>query len=385
MSANTTIEWCDHTFNPWEGCTKVSPGCDNCFAEARNRRFGKGVAINWGPGALRRRTGDENWKLAKRWNSASESGWFMECVHCGWRGLSNLSHDCGHCDKENTLIRARPRVFCGSLCDVFDNEVPAEWRQELFELIRATPHLDWLLLTKRIGNAKSMIEAALCNMDIGYAMDFTSWPFPRPFPNVWLGATFVSQSEYDRDIHKLLAVPAARRFLSIEPMLSPIKLTSKGVIPADDEGPIRFGYMVGPDDGKSVLYPTREEALHKSGLHWVICGGESGQHARPMHPNWARFLRDQCISAEVPFFFKQWGSWIEAHSDKPTELVHLDSEAGLAKASECNGFISQAGDFVRSMKDACTDDPYRGMQRVGKKAAGRLLDGRLHNQFPEPT
>lgn len=325
MSENSKIEWCDHTFNPWEGCQKVGPGCDHCYAETRNARFAGGTAINWGPGAPRRRTSAANWNLPKRWNAQADA--FM------------AQHG------------RRQRVFCASLADVFDNAVDPQWRADLFELIRATPNLDWLLLTKRIGNAAAMIRAALAHMDIGYSVPFAAWPWP----NVWIGATVVNQAEADRDIPKLLAVPARVRFLSMEPLLEPVQLTNSGRIPADDEGPERIGYMVGADDGKSGLWPTREKALQTSGLHWVIVGGESGPGARPMHPAWVRSLRDQCRAAGVSFLFKQWGEW--APYDRG---------------------VNEGGSLETPFS---LDEP---IQKFGKKLSGRLLDSRTWDGVPTP-
>nr|WP_275921833.1 DUF5131 family protein [Burkholderia sola] len=184
MSENTKIEWCDHTFNPWEGCQKVGPGCDHCYAETRNARFGGGTAVNWGPGAPRRRTSAANWRKPLQWN---RDGTFY-AIH-----------------------GRRQRVFCASLADVFDNEVDLLWRRDLFRLIADTENLDWLLLTKRIGNVTTMLR------HIGVE---------RLPDNVRLGATIVNQAEADRDIPKLLAVPARVRFLSMEPLLGPVDLTS---------------------------------------------------------------------------------------------------------------------------------------------------------------
>lgn len=242
MAENSAIEWTDHTFNPWVGCTKVGPGCDHCYAEGWAKRGGKAAGVTWG--GERRRTSDANWRQPLKWNAQAQ--------------------------REGR----RYRVFCASLADVFDNQVPEDWRRDLFELIRATPHLDWLLLTKRIGNAAAMIQAALSNMDIGYSAPFAAWPWP----NVWLGATVVNQEEFDRDAPKLDATPAAVRFLSVEPMLGPI---------------VDSGWLWGTGG--------------RNGIDWVICGGESGPGARPMHPGWARSLRDQCAAAGVPFFMKQMG------------------------------------------------------------------------------
>jgi Protein of unknown function (DUF5131) len=133
MSENSKIEWTDHTFNPWEGCQKVGPGCDHCYAEARNARFSGGTAIDWGPGAPRRRTPPANWRKPLQWNAA-HAEFFAK-------------------------YGRRQRVFCASLADVFDDAVPDEWRIDLASMIVMTPNLDWLLLTKRIGNAASMLAA----------------------------------------------------------------------------------------------------------------------------------------------------------------------------------------------------------------------------------
>jgi protein gp37 len=167
------------------------------------------------------------------------------------------------------------RVFCASLADVFDNQVPAEWRRDLWLLISATPHLDWLLLTKRPQNITKMLPRMA-------SVPGLMWPWP----NVWLGTTVENQEEADRRIQHLLAVPAARRFLSCEPLLGPVDLRG-------------WLYHFGTERTGGVR--------PRSDLHWVICGGESGPGARPMHPDWARSLRDQCKAAGVAFFMKQMG------------------------------------------------------------------------------
>jgi protein gp37 len=242
MAENTKIEWCDHTFNPWTGCTKVSPGCDHCYAEGWAKRSG---AVKWGAGEPRRRTTEGNWKLPHKWNRQAKAD------------------------------GRRYRVFCASLADVFDNAVDPQWRADLFWLIEQTPHLDWLLLTKRIGNAHGMMRDAYA------AIDPTA-DFPLPRPNVWIGATIVNQEEADRDIDKLDATPAAVRFLSMEPLLGPV------------------------DIGFTRLWG----GMGRNGIDWVIVGGESGYGARPMNRAWAQSLRDQCARAGVPFLFKQWGEWM---------------------------------------------------------------------------
>lgn len=190
MGELSKIEWTDHTFNPCEGCQKVGPGCDHCYAETRNARYNSGQAVNWGPGTPRRRTSAANWRKPLAWNHAHEQFF----AQYGWR----------------------QRVFRASLADVFDNATPDAWRADLIDLIWKTPRLHWLLFTKRIGHAERMIARALELAGRGIN---TPWPWS----NVWIGAAVVNQ-EADRDIPKLLAVPAVKRFLSMEPLLGRVDL-----------------------------------------------------------------------------------------------------------------------------------------------------------------
>lgn len=367
MSANTKIEWCDHTFNPWEGCQHVGPGCDNCYAEARNARFGGGTAPNWGPGAPRRRTSAATWALPRRWNAQAEA--FA------------------------TQHGRRQRVFCASLADVFDNAVDMQWREDLFALISATPNLDWLLLTKRIGNVPAMVS-----LIPGWLPD-----------NVWLGATIVNQAEADRDIPKLLAVPARRRFLSMEPLLAPVDLSAHlappklpwlvSGTPLCNELPCQMGCA-----RKGPHYPgefgCRWSKVNTGDslptLDWVIVGGESGPNARPMHPEWARSLRDLCAAAGTPFLFKQWGEWHTraylAGTGEPVFRQFTSFQQWVNKASTwVQGGICldrhgrdlrNGGDLARA-RDA-DNFPVTIMHKVGKKSAGRLLDGRTWDGAPTP-
>ena len=355
MAERSNIEWCDATFNPWIGCTKVSPACDHCYAE-RDFDLRRHV-VQWGAGQARKRTGDDNWKKPGRWNKQR----FVTCG-CGFRGtIDELTTDAVHgCNLQ--FKPARRRVFCASLADVFDNEVPLQWRRDLFDMIAATPNLDWLLLTKRIGNAKTMMADAL-HLNPAAQAEGRIWPLP----NVWLGATICNQDEADRDIPKLLDVPAAVRFLSVEPMLGPIDLK---LMQYEDSNE-RDG------DGRIIANTRRR------GLHWVICGGESGPHARPMHPHWARDLRDQCEAAGVPFLFKQWGEWL------PRSACYHRFQNGRSLADEdpgatrwpCIRLNENGSDGRRLENEGGGCSAY--MQLVGKKAAGRILDGRTHDGFPE--
>ncbi|MBW7886333.1 MAG: phage Gp37/Gp68 family protein [Caldilineaceae bacterium] len=342
MSENSKIEWTDHTFNPWEGCQKVGPGCDHCYAEARNARFAGGTAINWGPDAPRRRTSASNWAKPRAWND--QAGVFM------------AKHG------------RRQRVFCASLADVFDNAVDPAWRADLFALIQATPALDWLLLTKRIGNVHSLLPEHI-----------TGGELPN---NVWLGATITSQAEADRDIPKLLSVPARVRFLSMEPLLGPVDLERPRPGPDLDQG-----------GGSKICQPW----LIQSGIDWVIVGGESGPGARPMHPDWARSLRDQCAAAGVPYLFKQWGEWLPGENEPHPEVKelngsprrvahHQDGRWGIT-STKVTGHNYVTWDEEGVMRPGKVDFcwPVRAWaERVGKKAAGRLLDGRTWDEFPAP-
>lgn len=363
MSDQTGIEWCDSTFNPWLGCTKISPACDHCYAEKLvDSRLHK---AKWGAGQPRVRTSAANWRKPLQWNARR----FMACGVCGWRGECEAELiGCRACASSDQMDDVRRRVFCASLADVFDNEVPIEWLADLLDLIRRTPNLDWLLLTKRIGNVqKRLLEAANTGSSedgltsskpddsFGHCVAYDWAQHRSPPPNVWLGATICNQAEADRDIPKLLATPARVRFLSIEPMLGAIDLS-------------KFT----PVDGD--WNPRAADVGAMLGLDWVIAGGESGPHARPSHPDWFRSLRDQCAAANVPFLFKQHGEWL-ATDFCDDDMAMLPSKRTV--------YVRPDGSFHDGSEGI---DFFGGDERetawVGKKAAGRLLDGIEHNGFP---
>ncbi|WP_020201357.1 phage Gp37/Gp68 family protein [Cupriavidus sp. WS] len=357
MSENSNIEWCDHTFSPWEGCQKVGPGCDHCYAERRNARFGGGTAPNWGPGAQRRRTSDANWRKPLRWNAAHAA---FAAVH-----------------------GRRQRVFFASLADIFDNEVPIEWFIDVLDLWRQTPNLDKLVLTKRIGNASKRLGDAFNTLmlrddcaDNPLVPWLATWIAGNPPADIWLGATVVNQAEADRDIPKLLRTPAKLRFLSLEPLLGPVNV---------------FSTITG-------------ELLHTSGndcspgaIDWIIAGGESGPEARYTLPDSFRSLRDQCAAAGVPYLFKRWGEWhTRARNITTGEAVFRTFESFWQWASKAATWIrggicvdryglqlKTVEDFTRARDDGRF--PVTVMHRVGTKAAGRLLDGVLHDAFPNPS
>lgn len=345
MSDKTNIEWCDSTWNPWEGCQKVGPGCDHCYAETRNARFGGGVAVNWGPGAPRRRTSAANWKKPLQWNAAHDQ-FFAEHGR-------------------------RQRVFCASLADVFDNAVDPAWRMDLFSLIAETPNLDWLLLTKRIGNAHAMLDVVIQELSHG----INNWS-DAPWPNVWIGATVVNQEEADRDIPKLLNTPAVVRFLSMEPLLGPVDLTA-AYLPCPSA---MDGLGMDPETGAYECCRRCDYTgiSNEMGIDWVIVGGESGHGARLMHPNWGRSLRDQCQVASVPFLYKQHGEWLPV-----CDYYSDDDHARDAALDRPYKLITRNG---AEWDEEFDGQPPLGtwiMHKVGKKAAGRLLDGREWNEFPE--
>lgn len=324
MAETSAIEWTHATFNPWIGCTKISAACDHCYAETLSKAR---LGVPWGAGQPRRRTSVQNWNLPLRW------------------------------DRKAAKEGRRMRVFCASLADVFDAEVSDEWRNDLFMLIDRTPHLDWLLLTKRPAVARKVMPA-------------------EPRPNVWLGTTVEDQKMAEARIPHLLATPAAVRFLSMEPLLGPVDLRPwlQGV-------------------------PTDADMTAFRRVDWVIAGGESGHGARPSHPDWFRAIRDECVATGVPFLFKQWGEWRPISEGEGDWYDPLYRPVRLAKDGEDQDAINES--YGRrcavpevifhndgSAHDLTDFDAFaagRGAMhtfRVGKKAAGRHLDGVLHDGYP---
>jgi protein gp37 len=278
---DTAIEWADHTFNIAEGCMKVSPGCAHCYAETRAKRFAHKV---WGPAA----TTPRNTRTAAYWREPLQ-----------WNALAAEQ-------------RGRARVFCSSLADVFeDHPTIDQERAKLWPLIRATPHLDWLLLTKRPERIFACLPE---DWGQGYA-------------NVWLGTSVESQ-EYDARIVALLQVPAVLHFLSLEPLLGPVSLRGPWRDLLDgwdtEEGCCRRGGEYCGDHGCTGSEPQQ---VPTRAIGWVIVGGESGPHARPMDEAWVRALRDECAATNTPFLLKQLGG----HPDKRGhEKALLDGVRHLA-------------------------------------------------------
>ena len=338
MAENSKIEWTHHTFNPWRGCTKVSDGCKHCYAETLSHRNPRTLAV-WGPRGTRVVAAEAYWRQPLQWNAAA--------VAAG----------------------ERHRVFCASLADVFEGPetMPVEaWPTvraalaRLLNLVRLTPHLDWLMLTKRPEN----VTRRLADVAMGLDLDATNetrawlrgWLGGEPPPNVWLGTSVEDQAAADERIPHLLQCPAAVRFLSCEPLIGAVDLTcirlTYDPLDSDDNPAILNAFTECVHHPETVMFKP-ETTARPSGINCVIVGGESGGKARLMHPDWARSLRDQCLMAGVPFFFKQWGEYLPPLQDG------APGEAQVLNAS---------------------DEPLR----VGKRAAGRLLDGRTWNDLPSP-
>lgn len=278
--AVTKIEWCDRVWNPVIGCSKISAGCANCYAQPMAGRL-KAMG-----------------NIAYR-DVVDGSG-----PRATWNGQIAMN--------ESTIdapLRWRKprRIFVNSMGDLFHENCPMELIERVYSVIARCPQHTFMVLTKRPHRINEF-----------YRQRFRDIHKPWPLPNLWLGTSVEDQASADERIPHLFTTPAELRFLSIEPLLGPVVIKD----------------------------------VH--GADWVIVGGESGPHARPMNPDWVRSIRDQCRKADVPFFFKQWGEWI------PT-------------LGQANGLR------IREHRDVDFED----MARVGKLAAGHLLDGVEYREIPE--
>ncbi|QND27166.1 DUF5131 family protein [Sinorhizobium meliloti] len=328
MADQTLISWADMTFNPWVGCTRVSPACDGCYAaHLMETRMGR---VKWGgPGVgsgTRERTSAANWRKPIAWN------------------------------KKAAADGRRPFVFCSSLADVFDNEVPADWRFDLFTLIEATPNLVWLLLTKRPQNIVKMVKA------VGF--------MPR---NIAFGTTIEDRERAKKNLASCVVAAGLRPlflFASCEPLLGDL----------GDLSP----WMTGDPHTQRLLEGERFERGIKIGadgwaklpaVGWWITGGETdqGSHkARPTHPDWFRNIRDQALAHGLAYHHKQNGEWIP----RGPESMGYPIIEGVPRVR-----LTELGENGSDL--AATGTNHIWMQRAGKKLSGRLLDGIEHNGFPE--
>jgi protein gp37 len=388
VAENSKIEWCTHTFNPWRGCTKVSDGCKFCYAETLSGRNHKTLGT-WGPKGERVIAAESYWKQPYKW------------------------------DKEAAATGERRRVFCASLADVFEGPqtMPEASRRpvsaarlRLFRTIFETPNLDWLLLTKRPENFLNILAIAvnqawgIPTVENPFAVWLENWLLEYGSPhalgkgtpkNVWIGTSVEDQATANERIPYLLKIPVVVRFLSCEPLLGPVRLDHMDVDATYDWCQINALTGKQTDTGRPCADVPK--------ISWVICGGESGPNARPMHPDWARSLRDQCESAGVPFLFKQWGEFVptEVASNREVEQDHVFRVAigdlDFRSDGVVTGRVSDVTETTNPARDGrpvgvsyvhyIERDDRLGIEqtirRVGKKAAGRLLDGRLHDGYPE--
>ncbi|MBY6239854.1 DUF5131 family protein [Methylosinus sp. Sm6] len=336
MAETSKIEWTDATVNFWWGCTKVSAACDHCYAETWARRFN---GEHWGAGVARRRIKGARALLHRLDNDYAE--WAAD-------------HACGPLPP---LSGARRRVFCMSMGDLFDNEVPLEWFVEAWRTIVVCNRVNIIVVTKRLAMIEKRLEES----------GFSDWP-----QHAWLLTSVHDQASADRETPRLLGLKSKLGIrvvgLSIEPMLGAIDLRRIRLSTPDDTPECKFYW----------------NALHNDPrLDWIIAGGESGPGARPSHPDWFRGLRDQCAGAGAPFFFKQHGEYVEVDGPRCRggHGSRSDRGPGVFWLRPDGARIELADRAARSCSVWGADSL---MKRVGKRRAGRLLDGREHNEFPWP-
>lgn len=358
----TKIEWTDATWNPLAGCSLVSPGCTNCYA------MGFAARLLDQPGSHYEGT-------TKRVNGKAV-----------WTG--NVTRAPDHIITQ-PLRWTRPRmVFVNSMSDLFHESVPDEWIDDVFAVMALCPQHTFQILTKRpdrmmeycktLGKHHSVDRVAKAAKKMGderkhpvnwfYKLTNTGWALE----NVWLGVSVEDQRRANERIPVLLDTPAAVRFLSIEPLIGGIDLNglARPAKKDPDKVPMVKETALYTAADRPAILPAHD--LNK--IDWVIVGGESGPGARPMHPDWVRYLRDQCITAGVRFFFKQWGHWAEPGPED--EYDTLKGRAGSPPA-----FLVDLNGNVHCSRNAAGDEAVV-MLGKGKKKAGRMLDGTEWNQMP---
>lgn len=359
MAESSTIEWTEATWNPITGCAVVSPGCTNCYAM----------------------------KLAgtRLRDLPSRTGLTVETkAGPGWNGTVRLNEEW----LTQPLRWRRPRkIFVCAHGDLFAEGVPDAWIARVFAVMALCPQHTFQVLTKRSARMRAYLSdpgllmrlrGAVCCQDIVLGAEWASDVHygasdGLPLPNVWLGVSVEDQRRADERVPGLLATPTAVRFVSAEPLLGPIDFTKLGQDANQSENERQdalrgWVYDEDPQDGSAHgITPGYGR------LNWIIVGGESGPDARPMHPAWARQIRDACAAAGVAFHFKQWGAWLDEREATARRLApgpEMFDRFGCAKGPNWRPY--DASDRNGGM-----------MIRVGKKAAGRLLDGIKHNGMPE--
>lgn len=357
MADKTKIEWTDATWNVITGCSVKSPGCANCYAmrlagtRLRSHPTRKGLTIETKAGPV--------WNGEVRFNEG------MLAQPLQWK---------------------RPRrIFVCAHGDLFHENVPDEWIDRVFAVMALAPQHTFHVLTKRADRMRQYMQRAvgriadrvmeLRRSDLAKSRGLGPTavaPLPHirpgaawwPLPNVWLGVSVEDQKRADERIPDLLATPAAVRWLSMEPLLGPVDLTEWLICPN-----ARDGLSMDPSTGAYECCKTCDWTGLIGGLDWIVLGGESGPGARPMHPDWARAIRDQCAAAGVPFVFKQWG-----------EYGPYNGEGGVA-----GGWMDPDGHYYGGPTQwpPAVDERRAYMIRWGKKRAGRMLDGRTHDELPK--
>lgn len=332
MSTNTKIEWTQRTWNVASGCTKVSDGCLNCYIERTppfrmaGRKFDK-------PGI-----GGKTGVVLHPERLAQPLTW-----------------------------RKPQMVFVNSLTDLFHDDIPTSFIAQTFAAMARAPQHTFQLLTKRHGRMRALIGD---DLDGGQALMEATWDeetaqalydAPWPLPNLWLGVSAENQKTADLRIPALLETSAAVRWVSAEPLLGPIVLRDE---------------WVGPR-----CLASRAQAEHGF-LDWLVTGGESGPGTRPMHPEWARSLRDQCTAGGIAYFLKQWGEWAPRGRLVDGEPLPVDNARTLILNASGNMRGRAAGSLANHLGTFSDGSHCEVMERVGKKAAGRELDGRTWDQFP---
>lgn len=342
---NTKIEWCDATWNPLYGCTRVSEGCRNCYAEGLAARFHK--PGQWGEGLTR------------------DGRWTGKVTLAGAKLMQPLR-----------WWKPR-RIFVNSLSDLFHPNVPDEWIDRVFAVMALCPQHTFIVLTKRPARMRAYLTAdggfgrwgyieheakRIAREDLQMKMGDLAGKTLAHFggsnlPNVWLGVSISTQADAENFVPDLLATPAAVRIVSAEPLLGLADLTR--IKTAIGGNAAEIDALTG-----DVWYPgncgesSQTFRADLPRIDGVIVGGESGPHARPMHPDWARSLRDQCAAAGVPFFFKQWGEW--GHGFDCVQETRITPDRLLKYFPDLD----------------------RTFARVGKTAAGRHIDGKIHDDLP---
>lgn len=365
MSDGSKIEWTDATWNPVTGCSVVSPGCTNCYAMSLAGTRLRGHSSR--QGLTRDTKAGPVWTGEVRFNRQ----WLDQPLR--WR-RSRMIFVCAH-------------------GDLFHESVPDAWVDQVFAVMALTPQHTYQVLTKRSARMREFMARSagriadrvmeLRRSDLAMRNGMgpsVVVPLPHirpgmewwPLPNVWLGVSAERQQEADARIPDLLATPAAVRFISAEPLLGPTDLTRLN----DGPAPGTINALSGDAyDGRGVQFPVKPFPR----LNWIIVGGESGPNARPMHPDWARSIRDQCTAAGIPFFFKQWGEWeiaCDANGRRNGYAVHRMPDTG-----EKFRWLGYDG---RTANPSSHDvgQPAYAIAKVGKAKAGRLLDGREWSEMP---